>query len=153
MEVTFYLNDVEVTMSARPDEYLSESLRESGILSVRVGCNESACGSCTVLLDGKPAMSCSILTAQVQGHHITTVEGIQEEANRIADYFSDEGADQCGFCLVGFALTVYALSREYKNPTDDQIKDYLVGNLCRCSGYHSQFIAIKKYLAEVNKHA
>ena len=74
--------------------------------------------------------------------------GIQEEANRLADFFGDEGADQCGFCAVGFALIVHALRHEYKNPTDEQIKDYIVGNLCRCTGYQSQLKAIKAYLKE-----
>ncbi|MFA7032549.1 MAG: 2Fe-2S iron-sulfur cluster-binding protein [Bacilli bacterium] len=152
MEVTFILNHIKVTYNVRPDEYLAESLREHGILSVRVGCDESTCGSCTVLIDEKPAMSCSVLTAQVEGKHVTTVEDIQDEANLIADYFSDEGADQCGFCLVGFALVIHALCREYEDPTDEEIKNYLVGNLCRCSGYNAQFIAVKKYLAEVKKH-
>ncbi|HPY80028.1 MAG: 2Fe-2S iron-sulfur cluster binding domain-containing protein [Erysipelotrichaceae bacterium] len=153
MEVKFVLNHMDIVVNARPDEYLAETLRNLGILSVRVGCNESNCGTCTVLINDKPAMSCSVLTAQVEGKKVTTVEDIQEEANKIADYFSDEGADQCGFCLVGFALVVHALTKEYKDPTDEEIRNYLVGNLCRCSGYHAQFLAVKKYLAEVKKHA
>ncbi|HNX16543.1 MAG TPA: 2Fe-2S iron-sulfur cluster-binding protein [Bacilli bacterium] len=153
MEVKFVLNRSEIVLNVRPDEYLAETLRGQGILSVRVGCDESNCGSCTVLIDGKPSMSCSVLTAQVEGKHVTTVEDIQKEANLIADFFGDEGADQCGFCLVGFALVVHALSLEYENPTDEEIKNYLVGNLCRCSGYNSQMLAVKRYLAEVKKHA
>ena len=153
MEVRFVLNRTEVVLNVRPDEYLAETLRNQGVLSVHIGCNESNCGTCTVLINGKPSMSCSVLTAQVYGKTVTTVEDIQEEANKIADYFSDEGADQCGFCLVGFALVVHALALEYPNPTDEEIKNYLVGNLCRCSGYHAQIEAVKKYLAEVKKHA
>lgn len=151
MEVKFYLNNSLITVNARPNEYLAESLRDCGVLSVRIGCDESACGTCTVLIDEKPAMSCSVLTAQVEGKHITTIEGIQDEANVIADYFADEGADQCGFCLPGFALVLHGLCHEYENPTDEEIKDYFVGNLCRCSGYASHHRAIKKYLAEVKK--
>ena len=149
MKLKFYLNDTQVEWDIEPDEYLAQALRRNGILSIRIGCNETACGSCTVLIDEKPVLSCGVLAAKVEGKHVTTVEGIQEEANKLADYFGDEGADQCSFCAVGFALIVHALKREYKNPTEEQIKDYIVGNICRCTGYQSQLKAIKKYLAEV----
>lgn len=148
MLVKFYLNDTLVSYDVRPDEYLSETLRSHGIKSVKVGCNESTCGSCTLLLEGKPVMSCSVLTASIENKHVTTVEGIQEEAAKIAYHFAEEGADQCGFCNVGYALVVYSLKRTIKNPTDEQILDYIVGNLCRCSGLQSQLNAIKAYLKE-----
>lgn len=148
MLVKFYLNDTLVLYDVRPDEYLSETLRSHGIKSVKVGCNESTCGSCTLLLDDKPVMSCSILTASIENKHVTTVEGIQEEAAKIAYHFAEEGADQCGFCNAGYALVVYSLKRTIKNPTEEQIVDYIVGNLCRCSGLQSQLNAIKAYLKE-----
>ena len=148
MKVSFYLNDVLVSYDVKPHEYLSQTLRSHGVKSVKVGCNETTCGSCTLLLEGKPVMSCGVLTAQVEGKHVTTVEGIQEEAGKIAHYFGEEGADQCGFCNVGYALVIYALKKEYKNPTDEEITNYIVGNLCRCSGLHSQMNAIKAYLKE-----
>lgn len=148
MLVKFYLNDTLVSYDVRPDEYLSQTLRSHGIKSVKVGCNESTCGSCTLLVEGKPVMSCSVLTASIEGKHVTTVEGIQEEAAKIAYHFAEEGADQCGFCNVGYALVVYSLKKTIKNPTDEQIKDYIIGNLCRCSGLQSQMNAIKAYLKE-----
>ncbi len=148
MLVTFYLNNTQVSYDVRPDEYLSQTLRSHGIKSVKVGCNESTCGSCTLLLDDKPVMSCSVLTASIEGKHVTTVEGIQEEAAKISYYFAEEGADQCGFCNTGYALVVYSLKRTIKNPTEEQIIDYIVGNLCRCSGLQSQLNAIKAYLKE-----
>ena len=148
MKVSFYLNDVLMTYEVKPHEYLARTLRSHGVKSVKIGCNETTCGSCTVLLEGKPVMSCGILTAQVEGKHVTTVEGIQEEAAKISYFFSEEGADQCGFCNVGYALVIYALKKEYENPTDEEIKNYIVGNLCRCSGLHSQMNAIKAYLKE-----
>ena len=148
MKLRFYLNDVEIEYDVLPDEYLAQVLRRNGVLSVHVGCDESSCGSCTVLVDDKPYLSCSLLAMKVEGKHVTTVEGIQEEAKALSEYFGKEGADQCSFCGVGFALIVHALRKEYKNPTDEQIKDYIVGNLCRCSGYQSQFNAIKNYLKE-----
>lgn len=149
MKLKFYLNDTEVVWDVEPDEYLANALRRNGVLSIRIGCDETVCGSCTVLIDDKPFLSCGVLAMKVEGKHVTTVEGIQEEANKLADYFGDEGADQCSFCGVGFALIVHALRKEYKNPTDEQIRDYIVGNLCRCTGYQSQLKAIKAYLAEV----
>ena len=148
MLVKFYLNDTLVSYDVRPDEYLAETLRSHGIKSVKVGCNESSCGSCTLLVEGKPVMSCSVLTASIENKHVTTVEGIQEEAAKIAYHFAEEGADQCGFCNVGYALVVYSLKKTIKNPTDEQILDYIVGNLCRCSGLQSQLNAIKAYLKE-----
>ena len=148
MIVSFYLNDVQVSYSVKPGEYLAETLRKHGVKSIKIGCNESSCGSCTLLVEGRPMMSCSLLTASMEGKHITTVEGIQEEAAKISAHFSNEGADQCGFCNVGYALVIYALKRELKNPTEDEIKDYIVGNLCRCSGLQSQMNAIKAYLKE-----
>ena len=148
MIVNFYLNNVEVSYSIKPGEYLAETLRRHGVKSIKVGCNESSCGSCTLLIEGKPMMSCSVLTASLEGKHITTVEGIQEEAAKISECFSKQGADQCGFCNVGFALVIYALKREYKNPTDEEINNYIVGNLCRCSGLQSHMKAIKEYLKE-----
>lgn len=146
MLVKFNLNGLDVKMDVEPNEYLLDALKRYGIRSLKKGCDGSACGVCTVLFDDKPILSCSILALRVDGHKITTVEGIQEEASKIAECFSSEGADQCGYCNSSFALTIYALSKEYKNPTDEQIKEYMVGNLCRCTGYQSQFKAIKKYL-------
>ena len=148
MLVTFFLNNTEVAYSVSPGEYLADTLRKHGLKSIKVGCNESSCGSCTLLVDNKPMMSCSLLTASFEGKHITTIEGIQEEAAKISRCFSEEGADQCGFCNVGYALVIYSLKRELKNPTDEEIKDYIVGNLCRCSGLYSHLKAIKAYLKE-----
>lgn len=146
MLVKFKLNGLDVEYNVKPGEYLLDSLRNNGVKSVKKGCDGSSCGVCTVLLDNHPILSCSYLTARVEGHNVTTVEGIQDEASKLSEYFSKEGADQCGFCNAAFALLVHGLKYEYKNPTDEQIKDYLVGNLCRCTGYQSQFKAIKAYL-------
>lgn len=146
MTLTCYVNGVLRTFDVTPDEYLADTLRRNGFVSVREGCNESACGACTVLLDDKPVLSCSILSAKAEGKHITTVDGIQDEAKKLSHYFAEEGADQCGYCNVGFALTVYSLKKHNKNATDEEIKEYIVGNLCRCAGYQSQLKAIKAYL-------
>lgn len=146
MQVKFLLNGKPFIAEVAPDEFLLATLRAHHVTSVKNGCNESSCGACTVLLDGKPVLSCSLLTVRVEGHAVTTVEGIPEEVSKLSDLFSDEGADQCGFCNTGLALAVYALKHELKNPSDEEIKRYLVGNLCRCSGYQSQFKAIRRYV-------
>lgn len=148
MKLKFYLNEVETEYDILPDEYLADVLRRNGTMSIHKACNESMCGACTVLVDDKPVLSCSLLAMKVEGKHVTTVEGIQEEAKLISKYFGQEGADQCSFCGVGFAMIIHSLKKEYKNPTDEQIKNYIVGNLCRCSGYKSQLKAIKNYLKE-----
>ncbi len=146
MEVKFNLNGLDVIWSVQPGEFLLDSLRAHNIKSVKKGCDGSACGVCTVLVDDKPVLSCSLLTAKVEGHKVTTVEAIQDEAAALSERFSREGADQCGYCNAAIALMVHALKKENPHPTDEEIKDYMVGNLCRCTGYQSQNRAIKAYL-------
>ncbi|XFA98926.1 (2Fe-2S)-binding protein [Candidatus Izemoplasma sp. B36] len=148
MLVNLIVNNQNKVFSCEPGDFLLDTLRENNYLSVRRGCDTTNCGVCTVLFDGKPVPSCSLLTVKAEGHHITTVEGIQKEAEKIGKYFGDEGADQCGYCNPSLALTVYAMKKELKNPTDEEIKEYLVGNLCRCTGYIAQERAIKKYLGD-----
>jgi len=146
MIVTLTVNKRPYEVIIRPDEYLAETLRRIGILSVRKGCDTTSCGVCTVLVDGNPVASCSYFSAKAEGHEVTTVEGIKDDADIIADFLVKEGSDQCSYCSPGFALTVYAMKRQLENPTDDDIKNYLVGNLCRCSGYEGQQHAVKNYL-------
>ena len=146
MVVKFNLNGLDVEYVIKPGEYLLDTLRSNGIKSVKKGCDASACGVCTVLVDDKPVLSCSLLTAKVEGHRVTTVEAIQDEAAELSEYFSREGSDQCGYCNAAYALMVHALKKENPHPTDEEIKDYMVGNLCRCTGYLSQQKAIKAYL-------
>ena len=146
MLVKFILNGVSKEIIIQPGEYLLETLRNLGIKSVKNGCDGSSCGACTVLLDDKPVLSCSLLTARVNGHKVDTVESIQEEAARLSECFSGEGADQCGFCNAAIALMVHALQKENPHPSDEEIKDYIVNHICRCTGYQSQLKAIHKYL-------
>ena len=146
MIVTFNLNGVLKEVNVKPHEYLLDTLRNIGVKSVKKGCDGSSCGACTVLLDEKPVLSCSVLTVRVNGHKVETVESIQEEAAELSTYFSKEGADQCGFCNAAFALMVHALKKENPNPSKEDIKNYLVGNLCRCTGYQAQQEAISKFL-------
>ncbi len=148
MKINLIVNGYKKVFDVKPDEYLLETLRANNYLSVKKGCDNSSCGVCTVLLDGKPVKSCSLLTVKTEGHEVTTVEGIQDEAEKLAEHFGHEGADQCGYCNPAMAVTVHAMKTELKNPTDEDIKEYLVGNLCRCTGYQAQHIAIKSYLED-----
>lgn len=147
MIIKLWVNGMEYNDDIAPDRMLLEYLRSKGYFSVKRGCETSNCGMCTVLLDGKPVLSCSTLAVRANGKHITTLEGLQTEALEIGGYMADEGTEQCGFCNPGFIMNVIAMTRELQEPGEAQIKQYLMGNLCRCSGYMGQLRAIKKYLA------
>lgn len=146
MQVEFMLNGKKVVFEGENNEFLADTLRKNGVSSVRKGCSTTCCGLCSVWIDGKPTLSCSVLTAKARGKHITTMEGIKEESNKFAQILVNEGAEQCGFCSPGFIMTVVAMKKELKNPTDEEIIHYLTGNLCRCTGYMGQLRAVKKYL-------
>ena len=152
MLINTTINNNKTTIEIKPGEYLVDTLRKLGKYSVRRGCDTSCCGLCSVLMDGKPVLSCSMLSIRAEGRHITTIEGLQEEVNEFASFLTKEGADQCGFCSPGFIISVIAMQKELKNPSEEDIKHYLAGNLCRCTGYVGQLRAIKKYLEnkEVN---
>lgn len=146
MEIKLTLNGKVVTDSIGADLLLIDFLRAHGCYSVKRGCETSNCGLCTVLMDGKPILSCSVLAARVAGHQIQTLEGLQEEAKEFIEFIADQGADQCGFCNPGFVMNTVALLRENPDPTDDEIRAFLSGNLCRCSGYDGQLRGIRAFL-------
>lgn len=146
MEIKLTLNGRAVTDNIDADLLLIDFLRKHGCLSVKRGCETANCGLCTVLMDGKPILSCSMLTARASGHSIQTLEGLQEEAKEFVGFIADQGADQCGFCNPGFVMNTIALLRENPDPTDDEIRAFLSGNLCRCSGYDGQLRGIRNFL-------
>lgn len=130
------------------DMLLLDFLRKYGFYSVKRGCETSNCGLCTVWVDGSPVLSCSYPAARADGHQVVTLEGVGPEAENFGRYLATRGADQCGFCSPGFVMTVLAMKRELQNPTDEEIRAYLAGNLCRCTGYTSQMDAVRAYLRE-----
>lgn len=146
MEIKLKLNGRTVVDHIEADLLLIDFLRSHGCLSVKRGCETSNCGLCTVLMDEKPVLSCSMLAARADGHSITTLEGLQEEAADFVGFIADQGADQCGFCNPGFVMNTIALLRENPDPSDAEIRAYLAGNLCRCSGYDGQLRGIRNYL-------
>ena len=141
MQVNIILNGTKVTAEAAPDTLLIDFVRAHGCYSVKRGCETSNCGLCTVFLDDVPVLSCSVLAARADGHRVTTLEGLQEEAAEFGAFIADQGAEQCGFCNPGFIMNALALFREKEYPTEEEIKEYLAGNLCRCSGYGASRIS------------
>ena len=147
MEVTLTLNGKRITRSVDADMALLDFVRNEGCYSVKRGCDTSNCGLCTVFLDDKPVLSCSVLVARADGHRVTTMEGLQKEAAEFGAFIADQGAEQCGFCNPGMIMNALALFRENPEPSEDEIKEYLAGNLCRCSGYEGQLRGIQAFLA------
>ena len=145
--ISFTLNGKKIEDAVSPDQPLLEYVREKGCKSVKRGCETSNCGLCTVLMDGKPVLSCTMLAVRADGHNIITLEGKQQEAEEIGSYLAKEGAEQCGFCSPGLIMNIIVMKDELTNPSEDEIREYLSGNLCRCTGYVSQLRAIKAYLA------
>ena len=143
MEVKFQLNGKPAAADIEPDCMLLDLLRDMGCYSVKRGCDTTNCGLCTVLVDGKPSLSCAMPAARAEEKEIVTLEGLQEEAEDFGRFLAKEGAEQCGYCSPGFIMNVIAMMRELKDPSIEEIKEYLAGNLCRCSGYEGQMRAIQ----------
>lgn len=146
MIINLEINGKMVVSEVSPSEKLLSFLRRLGYKSVKEGCKEGDCGACTVLLNGNPVRSCLIFALQADGAKIETLEGItpKEGLNPIQRAFLDEGAVQCGFCIPGMILVTKAFLEENRNPTDEEIREALKGNLCRCTGYEQQIRAVKK---------
>jgi carbon-monoxide dehydrogenase small subunit len=151
MKVQFSLNGKPVEVDVDPREPLLNTLRfRLKVKSVKRGCERGECGSCTVLLDGKPVLSCMILTPQVEGREVTTVEGLEQDAlfKALVDSFIECGAIQCGFCTPGILLVAWAGIKQKRLKSREDIVEYL-GNLCRCTGYVKIVEAIYKVASGV----
>jgi carbon-monoxide dehydrogenase small subunit len=134
-------------VDTEPHQTLLDTLREElGLTGSKKGCNEGECASCTVLLDGRPVNSCLVLIGDARGVEIVTVEGIgsQEAPHPVQELFVELGGVQCGYCTPGFIVSSYALLQENPDPTDDEIKFYLSGNICRCTGYNKIQAAVRQ---------
>jgi len=132
------VNEEEYDLLVQPNRTLLDLLRyDLGLTGTKEGCDEGDCGACTVIVSGKVVTSCLVLAVEVDGAAITTIEGLHDgdELHPIQQAFVDSGAVQCGFCTPGMILTTKALLDEIPNPSEDDIKHYLEGNLCRCTGY------------------
>lgn len=147
MKLNCKINGKAVTADVAPDGILLDFLREKGCYSVKCGCETTNCGLCTVWLDQKPVLSCAVPVMRIEGREVTTLEGVRAEAEEFGGFLAGEGAEQCGYCSPGFIMNVLAMERELPDPSDEEIKEFLAGNLCRCTGYAGQMRAIKKWLA------
>ncbi|MEO8504521.1 MAG: (2Fe-2S)-binding protein [Acidobacteriota bacterium] len=135
---------------------LLEALREElGLTGTKHGCELGECGTCTVLVDGVPALSCLLLAAEAQGRHVETVEGLQigNRLHPLQAAFADLGAAQCGYCTPGILMAAKALLARNANPTTDEAREALAGNLCRCTGYHKILQAVEGAAARMRGEA
>ncbi|HMA45497.1 MAG TPA: (2Fe-2S)-binding protein [Gemmatimonadales bacterium] len=136
--ITVTVNGAPRTAEVESRLLLVHFIRETlGMTGTHIGCDTSHCGACTVLLDGEPVKSCTMLAVQADGRQVMTVEGLEKDAklDPIQEGFMQEHGLQCGFCTPGMMLTSYALLRRNKQPTEDEIRHAISGNLCRCTGY------------------
>jgi carbon-monoxide dehydrogenase small subunit len=140
VKVTVTVNGRQVSAEVPDRTLLVHFVREvAGLTATNVGCDTSSCGACTVLLDGRSVKSCTVLAAQADGRGVTTAEGLAEgdEMHPVQRAFRAEHALQCGFCTPGMVMASVSLLAENPDPTEDQVRTALEGNLCRCTGYHN----------------
>jgi carbon-monoxide dehydrogenase small subunit len=144
--VSITVNGDEHELELEPRELLVYVLRERlGLTGTNVGCDTSSCGACTVLVDGESVKSCTVLGVQADGQEITTIEGLATNGSlhAVQEAFKDEHGLQCGYCTPGFVMATVSLLRETPNPSEEQIRHALEGNLCRCTGYHNIVRAVQ----------
>jgi len=145
--VTMTVNGESCSAAVEPRKTLADFLREDcSLTGTHLGCEHGVCGACTVLLDGRAVRSCLMFAVQAAGHEVTTVEGLSPSGgglSTVQQAFQDEHGLQCGFCTPGFVVSVTALLADNPNPDDDEIRDALSGNLCRCTGYQGIIRAVR----------
>jgi Aerobic-type carbon monoxide dehydrogenase, small subunit CoxS/CutS homologs len=158
--ITFTVNGKEVTLvvgdgkhEVSPSETLATTLRNRlDLLGLKIGCDQGACGCCSVIADGKAILSCMTLTVDCDGFNITTIEGLEDKVtgdlNGLQQAFLDNSGYQCGFCIPGIVMTAQALVDEVENPTEEEVREALAGNYCRCGTHYSAVDAIMSYLKE-----
>ena len=152
--IRLLVNGKTRSVDTEPERTLLEVLREDlGLTGTKYGCGEGQCGSCTVLLDGTPTVSCVTTVRAAEGRKIVTIEGLAQGGtlHPVQQAFLDEGAVQCGYCTPGMVLQTVALLQTHPKPTDAQIADGLNGNLCRCSDYHRIMAAVRRAAAATGK--
>jgi carbon-monoxide dehydrogenase small subunit len=154
LRINFRLNGSQVEVETKPNKRLLDLLRDDlGLTGTKEGCSIGECGACTVLVNGKAVNSCLVLAGEIDGADIITIEGIANngELHPLQENFLKYGAVQCGFCIPGMILSAYALLSTKRNPDEEEIKEAIAGNLCRCTGYKQIIEAIKHTIEEVNE--
>ncbi|ABO51277.1 (2Fe-2S)-binding domain protein [Desulforamulus reducens MI-1] len=151
---TFQLNGKPTRVEVGSDTTLLETLRQHlGLTGTKEGCGQGECGACTVIVDGKAVNSCLVLTSQINGSHVETIEGLANHGvlDHLQTAFMEAGAVQCGFCTPGMIMSARALLLKNLNPTRQEIKNSIAGNLCRCTGYVKIADAIQRAAASVKE--
>ncbi|HPG29243.1 MAG TPA: (2Fe-2S)-binding protein [bacterium] len=149
-KISFLLNGEKKEFEIDPNERLLGLLRRNGYKGTKYGCLEGACGTCTVIMDGKAVDSCMVFAFQAEGREITTIESLdkENEPHEIQKALIEEGAVQCGYCTPGIVLSAKAMFDENPTPDDETIKIQMDGNFCRCTGYEKIWSAMKKISAK-----
>jgi carbon-monoxide dehydrogenase small subunit len=144
--IALTVNGSRVEEDVEPRQLLVYFLREQlGLKGTNVGCDTTSCGACTALLDGESVKSCTVLAVQADGCDVTTIEGLSRggELHPVQQAFHEQHALQCGYCTPGFVMATVSLLKEHRNPSEDEIRRGLKGNLCRCTGYHNIVRAVQ----------
>ena len=149
--VTLTVNEVPYEVAVEPEHSLLDTVRELGLTGTKEGCDDSECGACMVLLDGRPVNSCSFLALQAAGRRVTTVEGLATDGrpSALQRAFLEAGGVQCGFCTPGMLISATALLAASPQPSEDEIRIALGGNLCRCTGYQKIVRAVQRTAEEL----
>ena len=145
-ELRFRVNGQEQQVLVRTNWTLAQVLREKlGLLGTKIGCGEGECGACTVLMNGRSVTSCLVMAVQAEGAEIVTIEGLAngDTLHPVQEAFVEAGAIQCGYCTPGMVLSTVALLEKHPKPTEEEIREGLTGNLCRCTGYQKIFEAVR----------
>ena len=152
--ITLIVNGQEKTVVTDPERSLLDVLREDlGVMGPKYGCGEGRCGACTVLMDGQRALSCITPVGDADKKKIATIEGLADgdRLHPVQQAFLDEGAIQCGYCTPGMILSAVALLKEYPRPTDEQITEWMNGNICRCNGYAKILNAVRRAASQIKE--
>jgi len=153
MKISVTVNNQKKQLEISPADTLLQALRQNNFTEVKCGCNEGECGACLVLLDGEPVNSCQVLAGSVDGRAITTVRGIgtQQNPHILQTSLAEVGAVQCGFCTPGIIVAAYALLQKQPSPSEQDIRNALDGNLCRCTGYEKIIDGIQLAARRLNQ--
>lgn len=155
-ELSVVVNGRQVRALVADRLLLSDFLRdELGLTALKVACGEGACGACTIVMDGEPARSCTLLAAQAEGAEILTLEGLNAPAglNHVQEIFQETHALQCGYCTPGWLMTVYCMIKRSVHPDSDEVGRYLSGHICRCTGYRNIWTAVLRALGAFKDEA
>jgi aerobic-type carbon monoxide dehydrogenase small subunit (CoxS/CutS family) len=149
MTITLTINGIRKVLAIEPGDKLLDLLRREGYVGVKEGCQAGDCGACAVLLNGRAVNACLVFAAKADGSEIVTIEGLEQDGrlHPVQEAFLDEGGVQCGYCTPGMVISAVDLLSRNPNPTEDEIRQGLSGNLCRCTGYVKQIRAVQRAAA------